>query len=99
MCSSDLLGGDALAAVPPPAGVDLHRCRWDQAWALARLLPEAEMPQQVTLILVEARGFDPGTEPSAEVARGIEDACLRIAALLRAEADDAPDISAAPSAR
>lgn len=81
------LDGDRLAAVPWPNGVDLHGCRWDQAWALARLLPGHETPRSVTVVLVEGTAFEPGTPPSAAVVRGIDAACARIAALVRDAAD------------
>lgn len=93
------LGGDRFAAAPQPTGLDLHRCRWDQAWALARLLPGGEMPASVTVILVEGKAFDHGADPTPEVARGIDEACARIAAILRDDDRGGGDVSAPPSAR
>lgn len=82
-----VLDGDALAALPPPGAIDIHRCRWDQAWALVRLLPVEERPASVTVLLVEGRSFGHGTPPAPEVARGIDEACRRIASLVRDDDD------------
>lgn len=93
------LDGDALAAVPRPDGVDLHGCRWDQAWALARLLPGHEMPHDVRVVLVEGTAFEPGTPPSADVVRGIDAACARITALVRDAAADGEGSPSPPARR
>ena len=75
------------AGFPPPAGIDLHGCRWDQALALARLSWGTRAPERIDVILVEGAGFVPGDGLSEPVRRGVDRAVARILALLAGVAD------------
>jgi hydrogenase maturation protease len=80
------LSGDDLD-VPPPGGMNLHALRWDTAIAFARWQLKDRYPKKVTVILIEAAGFDFGAPPSDSV-RNCIDAVARglIARFPRVEA-------------
>jgi hydrogenase maturation protease len=65
------LSGDDLA-VPPPGGMNLHALRWDSAIAFARWQLKDRYPKRVTVILIEAAGFELGAPPSVPVRDSIE---------------------------
>jgi hydrogenase maturation protease len=65
------LSGDDVEA-PPPAGLNLHEFRWDNAIAFARRLLKDRYPKQVTVILIEASGFDLGAPLSAAVQKSVD---------------------------
>ena len=88
-CRSDATPGTLVeladldpAACPPPAGIDLHGCRWDQSLALARLSWGTRAPERIDVILVEGASFVPGEGLSEPVRRGVDRAAARIVALL-----------------
>jgi hydrogenase maturation protease len=58
--------------VPPAAGMNLHALRWDSAIAFARWQLKDRYPKRVTVILIEAAGFDFGTPPSDSVRNSID---------------------------
>ncbi len=63
--------GESLDASPGPAGVSIHRLRWDQAIALSRPLFGDASPR-LTAFLVEGCRFTPGEGLSPEVDRAVD---------------------------
>ena len=65
------LSGDDLD-VPPLGGMNLHALRWDTAIAFARWQLKERYPSEVTVILIEAAGFDFGAPPSVPVRDSVD---------------------------
>ena len=59
--------GERLEQLPPPAGINLHAFRWDQALAFGRWLLKDEYPREVIVWLVEAASLDHGAPLSPVV--------------------------------
>jgi hydrogenase maturation protease len=65
------LPGVAVEQLPPLRGINLHAFRWDHALAFARWLLKDDYPPRITVYLVEAEQFAPGTELSPKVAEAM----------------------------
>lgn len=75
------LPAEALAQLPPVDGVHTHNFRWDHALALGDWLLGPDRPTDVTVLLVEAGGFEPG----APLTPPVEAAMLALADLVETE--------------
>lgn len=54
------LPGEEVEQLPPLSGINLHSFRWDHAIAFARWLLGDQMPQKITVFLIEGADFDFG---------------------------------------
>jgi hydrogenase maturation protease len=72
---------EQLSDLPPIDGLHTHNFRWDHALAFSTWLLGPHRPTDITVFLVEAGQFEPGSELSAPVAAGME----RVMALIADE--------------
>lgn len=80
------LSAAAVAELPAPGGVDIHRLRWNQAVAWGRMWLAGECPARILVWLVEGERFEPGSGLSPRVAAGVERLLDRLMALLESHA-------------
>jgi hydrogenase maturation protease len=63
---------DELSDLPPIDGLHTHNFRWDHALSFSSWLLGPHKPTDITVFLVEAGQFEPGSELSAPVAAGMD---------------------------
>ena len=80
----ELPGGEVERAYAP--GLNLHDFRWDHALYAGRRMFRETFPDDVTVLLVEARDIGFGLDLSPEVAAAATKVVARVAALIAARA-------------
>jgi hydrogenase maturation protease len=65
------LPGEEVEQLPPLQGIHLHSFRWDHAIAFARWLLKDQMPDKITVFLIEGADFEFGKELSPPVDRAL----------------------------
>jgi len=70
---------EQLTDLPPIDGLHTHNFRWDHALSFSTWLLGPHRPTDITVFLVEAGQFDPGSELSGPVAAGMEQLIALIA--------------------
>lgn len=63
---------DQLADLPPIDGLHTHNFRWDHALSFSTWLLGPHRPTDITVFLIEAGQFEPGSQLSEPVAAGME---------------------------